>query len=82
LPRLIDARRAEIAERIAGLQALDARLAGLKRHLERARGSLRVLNASGPCCDAADAVVGLVERGCGCCSPALAGRNLATGLEV
>ncbi|HET9520991.1 MAG TPA: MerR family transcriptional regulator, partial [Candidatus Limnocylindrales bacterium] len=37
LPRLVDERRAEIADRIAGLQALDARLAGLRGHLERPR---------------------------------------------
>jgi DNA-binding transcriptional MerR regulator len=66
LPRLIGQRRAEIAERIAGLQALDARLDGLIGHLERPRRSLAVLD--GPCCDAADAVVGTAEGSCACCS--------------
>jgi DNA-binding transcriptional MerR regulator len=66
LPRLIGERRAEIAGRVAGLQALDARLAGLQGHLERPRRALAVLD--GPCCDAADAVVGSAQ-GCACCSP-------------
>jgi DNA-binding transcriptional MerR regulator len=70
LPRLIDARRADIADRIAGLQALDARLAGLEGHLTRPRRSLAVLDATGPCCEAADAVVGSAEGACACCSPA------------
>jgi DNA-binding transcriptional MerR regulator len=69
LPHMIEQRRAEIAERIAGLQALDARLAGLLGHLGSPRRSLAVLD--GPCCEAADAVVG-AEGGCPCCSsPAL-----------
>jgi DNA-binding transcriptional MerR regulator len=67
LPRLIEARRAEIADRIAGLRALDARLAELQRHLGRPRRVLAVLGE--PCCDAADAVVGIAEGGCPCCSP-------------
>ncbi len=67
LPRMIKGRRAEIADRIAGLQALDARLAGLLGHLERPRRSLEVLD--GPCCEAADAVLGGTEGGCACCSP-------------
>lgn len=66
LPRLIGERRADIADRIAGLQALDARLAGLQGHLDRPRRSLAVLD--GPCCEAADAVVGTAEGGCACCS--------------
>jgi DNA-binding transcriptional MerR regulator len=71
LPRLISRRRAEIAERKAGLDALDARLAGLLGHLERPRRSLVVLD--GPCCEAADAVAGTANGGCACCSsmPAL-----------
>jgi DNA-binding transcriptional MerR regulator len=69
LPHMIEQRRAEIAERIAGLQALDARLAGLLGHLGNPRRSLAVVD--GPCCEAADAVVG-TEGGCPCCSsPAL-----------
>ncbi len=35
LPELIGRRRAEVAERIASLQALDTRLAALERHLVR-----------------------------------------------
>jgi DNA-binding transcriptional MerR regulator len=66
LPRLIDERRSEIAERIAGLRALDERLAGLGQHLARPRPALVFLEA-GPCCDAAEAVVGAVEGGCACC---------------
>ena len=69
LPRMIEVRRAEIADRIAGLQALDARLAGLLGHLGRPRRSLAVLD--GPCCEAADAVVGAAEGGCPCCSATL-----------
>ena len=67
LPRLIDERRSEINERIAGLRALDQRLAGLGRHLARPRPALAVLDTAGPCCDAAEAVVGSVEGGCACC---------------
>ena len=66
LPGLISDRRAEIADRIAGLQALDARLADLLGHLRRPRRSLAILD--GPCCGAADAVVGSAEGGCPCCS--------------
>jgi hypothetical protein len=70
LPRLIGERRADIANRIAGLQALDARLAGLQGHLDRPRRSLPVMDATGPCCEAAGAVVGSSEGGCSCCSVA------------
>ena len=49
LPRMIAGRRAEIADRIAGLEALDARLAGLLEPLERPRRSLAVLD--GPWCE-------------------------------
>jgi DNA-binding transcriptional MerR regulator len=66
LPGMIEERRTEIADRITGLQALDARLAGLLGHLGRPRRSLAVLD--GPCCEAADAVVGAAEGGCPCCS--------------
>jgi DNA-binding transcriptional MerR regulator len=69
LPRMIEERRAEIADRIKGLQALDTRLAGLLGHLGRPRRSLAVLD--GPCCEAADAVVGAAEGGCPCCSSTL-----------
>jgi DNA-binding transcriptional MerR regulator len=64
LPRLIEDRRAQISDRIAGLRALDARLAGLADHLERPRRALAVLD--GPCCEAADAVVVSAEGGCPC----------------
>ena len=64
--RMIEARRAEIADRIAGLHALDAKLAGLQGHLGRPRRWLAVID--GPCCDAADAVIGAAEGGCACCS--------------
>jgi len=66
LPSMIEERRAEIADRITGLQALDARLAGLLGHLGRPRRSLAVLD--GPCCEAADDVVVAAEGGCPCCS--------------
>jgi DNA-binding transcriptional MerR regulator len=69
LPHLLDARRAEISDRIAGLQSLDARLAGLQHHLERPHRSLTVLDTSGPCCEAAGALVGSAEGACACCSP-------------
>lgn len=65
LPRLIEERRAEIAERIAGLRALDARLLALLGHLERPRPSLAVLD--GPCCEAAGAVTGTASGECACC---------------
>lgn len=68
LPRLIDARRADIADRISGLQALDARLDELQRHLIRPRRSFAVLAVAGPCCEAADAVVGSAEGTYACCS--------------
>jgi DNA-binding transcriptional MerR regulator len=70
LPRMIEERRAEIADRIAGLQALDARLTGLLGHLGRQRPSLAVVD--GPCCEAAYAVVATAQGGCPCCSSELA----------
>jgi DNA-binding transcriptional MerR regulator len=73
LPRLIGERRADIAARIEGLQALDTRLLGLERHLGQPRRSLDVVEASGPCCDAASVVVGTAEGGCACCSPSSVG---------
>lgn len=66
LPHLIGKRRSEIADRVARLQALDVRLAALLGHLERPRRTLAVID--GPCCEAADAVVGTAEGGCACCS--------------
>jgi DNA-binding transcriptional MerR regulator len=73
LPSLIDARRADIADRIAGLKALDARLADLERHLSRPPRELAVL--AGPagsataCCDAAGAILDSAGGGCSCCAP-------------
>jgi DNA-binding transcriptional MerR regulator len=78
LPRLIGERRADIADRIAGLQALDARLADLQDHLDRPRRSLAVLDATGPCCGAAGAVVGASEAECSCCGAAV-GETLHPG---
>ncbi len=75
LPRMIEERRTAIADRIAGLQALDSRLAGLLGHLERPRRTLMVLD--GPCCEAA-AAVGAAESGCPCCSSGRACRAMIT----
>ena len=68
LPALIADRRRQVSERIAGLQALDARLAALERHLATTRRTLVMVDGGGPCCPAADAVVGAVEGGCACCA--------------
>ncbi|MBI3748305.1 MAG: MerR family transcriptional regulator [Chloroflexi bacterium] len=67
LPRLIAERRAEVADRIAGLHALEARLASLERHLRSPRRELTVIGAT-PCCGAAEAVVGSAEGVCACCA--------------
>jgi DNA-binding transcriptional MerR regulator len=75
LPRLLVERRADVADRISGLQALDVRLASLERHLTRPGRGLPVAS-EGPCCEAADAVVDSSEGGCACCSPGVAGRPL------
>jgi len=72
LPGLLAARRAELSERMARLRDLDARLAGLERHVVEARPARRpltVLAGTAPCCDAASAVTGIAEGGCACCSP-------------
>jgi DNA-binding transcriptional MerR regulator len=71
LPRLLADRRAEIAERIDGLRALDARLAELQAHLHRQRRTLTVIDADAPCCDAAAAVVGVGDGTCACCATPL-----------
>ena len=68
LPELIAGRRADIPERIAGLTALDARLADLQRHLNTSRRALNVLVDGAACCDMAEAVLGTVEGSCACCS--------------
>jgi DNA-binding transcriptional MerR regulator len=67
LPALIARQRSDIAERIAGLLTLDARLETLERHLARARPALNVLSGGAPCCDVAHAVIGNVEDACACC---------------
>ena len=68
LPRLIAERRADIADRIAGLQALDDRLGNLERHLSRPRRALAMVDAGGGCCDAAGAVIASEGASCACCS--------------
>jgi DNA-binding transcriptional MerR regulator len=69
LPDLIAARRHEVADRIGRLRALDAQLASLAGHLgQTSRGSLPLLDAGGPCCTAAGAVVTASEGGCSCCA--------------
>jgi DNA-binding transcriptional MerR regulator len=55
LPQVIAAKRAELRARIAGLEALDARLALLERHLRLA--PLPMAGGSGACCSAAAAVI-------------------------
>jgi DNA-binding transcriptional MerR regulator len=86
LPGLIERQRRAVAARIAGLRALDDRLADLERHLvdvaSRQRGrdipgaratgrrALPLLDTGAPCCDAAGAVMAVVEGGCACCVPA------------
>jgi DNA-binding transcriptional MerR regulator len=67
LPALIARQRSEIAARLAGLRALDARLEALQRHIARARPALNVLTGGAPCCDVAHAVIGDAESGCACC---------------
>lgn len=79
LPGLIAQRRSDVAARVAGLVALDERLAALEQHLARPRRSLPVMDMSGPCCAAAEAVVGSAEGSCACCSPAAATRPTAAG---
>ncbi len=69
LPALIADRRSDIADRIASLQALDARLACLEHHLTTPRRTLAVLDAASPCCDAAMMVIDPAAGGCACCEP-------------
>lgn len=54
LPAVLAARRRAIRERIAGLRALDRRLAELQSHLELAE--LPMAGATAPCCAVAAAV--------------------------
>jgi DNA-binding transcriptional MerR regulator len=69
LPQVIAARRRELADRMAGLRELDARLVDLESHLRTSRTELVVLGGgTGPCCDAASLVVDVAEGGCACCA--------------
>ena len=78
LPRLIAERRAEIADRVARLRHLDERLAELERHVARPRRSLTVLAGSGPCCEAAEAVIETGEAAtCACCAGSIPSSVLA-----
>jgi DNA-binding transcriptional MerR regulator len=80
LPRLIAARRGEIADRIAGLQVLDEHLADLEQHLGRTRRQLAVVGSGGSaCCEAASAIVGSAEGGCDCCAPIGQGEISSSG---
>ncbi len=56
LPQAIASKRAEVRERIAGLEMLDRRLAALEQHLRLA--PLPLAGGAGACCAAAAAVVG------------------------
>ena len=67
LPVLIARQRASIAERVAGLRELDARLEALQKHLAKTRPALNVLTAGAPCCDIAHLVIGNLEGTCACC---------------
>lgn len=55
LPQVIATKRGELKARIAGLEALDARLASLERHLHLA--PLPMAGGGGACCAAAAAVI-------------------------
>ena len=66
LPALLREQRAEVANRIASLRELDARLARLERHLTTER-SLPMLQTDA-CCSAAAAVFE-GDSSCACCSP-------------
>ena len=56
LPQAIAAKRADIRQRVAGLEELDRRLGALERHLSLA--PLPMAGGAGACCAAAAAVVG------------------------
>jgi len=68
LPALLRAQRAEVAERIARLQALDGRLARLERHLATPRSLTVLASREDTCCPAAVAVLE-GEPSCPCCAP-------------
>lgn len=74
LPALIERQRAEIADRIASLRALDERLGVLQRHLARTRPALNVIGSGAPCCDVAHAVLGS-DSSCLCCRGRAEARN-------
>jgi DNA-binding transcriptional MerR regulator len=75
LPALLRARRAEVAERISALRALDDQLARLERHLAAPfRGLPVVPGMPAACCSAAASVIDGVS--CACCLPA---EGAATG---
>ena len=74
LPGIIARQRRDIADRVAGLQALDGRLEALQRHLGRTRPALNVLISGAPCCDVAHAVIGNIEGTCSCCRVSPRGR--------
>ena len=75
LPVLINRQRTEIATRIAGLRALDARLKVLQEHVAKARPALNVIVSGGPCCDLAHLVIRSAGDACACCEDQLARRN-------
>jgi DNA-binding transcriptional MerR regulator len=77
LPVVIARQRSDIADRIAGLRELDARLESLQGHLRRARPALNVLTGGAPCCDVAHAVIGNLEGTCACCRGAASGAGLS-----
>jgi MerR family gold-responsive transcriptional activator of gol and ges genes len=76
LPALLATRRADVAARIAGLQALDAHLARLEGHLRSPRPAIPVVELRPPgaskpgeaCCSAAAAII-TGAAGCPCCTP-------------
>ena len=76
LPRLIGARRADIADRIAGLRIIDARLAGLQTNLDRSSRDLPMVEVDGPCCEAAGAVAESLKGGCTCCTSAVSSQGV------
>ena len=68
LPALLREQRAEVADRIASLRALDSRLADLEWHLATPRALTVLAPREAACCPAAVAVLE-AEAGCACCAP-------------
>jgi DNA-binding transcriptional MerR regulator len=68
LPVLLREQRAEVADRIASLRALDGRLAELERHLATSRSLPMLASGQDACCPAAAAVLE-GETDCACCAP-------------